>query len=49
MHLFMEQPDCEVTALCDVYIALRNTDFSYFYERYVKDMKKRFPEWVRSS
>jgi len=43
MHLFMEQPDCEVTALCDVYEPYVTRDFSAVHERYVKDMKEKIP------
>ncbi len=43
MHLFMEQPDCEVAALCDVYEPYVTRDFSAVHERYVKDMKEKIP------
>lgn len=43
LHLFMEQPDCEVAALCDVYEPYVTRDFSAVHERYVKDMREKIP------
>ena len=44
LHLFMEQPDCEVAALCDVYEPYVTRDYSAVHERYKKDMGSRIPK-----
>ncbi len=43
LHLFMEQPDCEVAALCDVYEPYITRNYSSVSERYKKDMGTRIP------
>ena len=44
LHLFMEQPDCEVAALCDVYKPYITRDYSQVDPRYTKDMGSRIPQ-----
>jgi predicted dehydrogenase len=44
LHLFMEQPDCEVAALCDVYEPYVTRDYSAVLDRYKKDMGTRIPK-----
>lgn len=44
LHLFMEQPDCEVVALCDVYEPYVTRDYSAVLDRYKKDMGVRIPK-----
>lgn len=44
LHLFMEQPDCEVAALCDVYEPYITRDYSKVDPRYIKDMGTRIPK-----
>lgn len=43
LHLFMEQPDCEVAALCDVYQPYVTRDFATVNDRYKKDMGNKIP------
>ena len=47
LHLFMEQPDCEVAALCDVYEPYVTRDLRV-HERYVRDMKEKIPRMGES-
>lgn len=44
LHLFMEQPDCEVAALCDVYKPYVTRDYSQVDPRYIKDMGSKIPK-----
>src|SRR5690554_5851066 len=44
LHLFMEQPDCEVAGLCDVYEPYVTRDYSTVLDRYKKDMGSRIPK-----
>lgn len=44
LHLFMEQPDCEVAALCDVYEPYVTRDYSAVNSRYIKDMPRQIPK-----
>lgn len=44
LHLFMEQPDCEVAALCDVYKPYITRNYSSVDPRYIKDMGTRIPK-----
>ena len=44
LHLFMEEPDCEVAALCDVYEPYVTRDYSAVLDRYKKDMGTRIPK-----
>lgn len=44
LQLFMEQPDCEVAALCDVYEPYVTRDYSTVLDRYKKDMGNRIPK-----
>lgn len=43
LHLFMEQPDCEIAALCDVYKPYTTRNYSEVNPRYVNDMGSRIP------
>ncbi|NLU29412.1 MAG: Gfo/Idh/MocA family oxidoreductase [Bacteroidales bacterium] len=43
LHLFMEQPDCQVAALCDVYKPYITRDYSQVNPRYIKDIGSRIP------
>jgi predicted dehydrogenase len=43
LHLFMDQPDCEVAALCDVYEPYITRDYSKVDPRYVKSMGEKIP------
>lgn len=44
LHMFMEQPDCEVAALCDVYEPYVLRDYSKVNKRYIKDMERQIPK-----
>lgn len=44
LHLFMEQPDCEVAGLCDVYEPYVTRDYNAVIDRYKKDMGNRIPK-----
>ncbi|WP_352421792.1 Gfo/Idh/MocA family oxidoreductase [Proteiniphilum sp.] len=44
LHLFMEQPDCEVAALCDVYEPYVTRDYSAVNPRYIQDMPRQIPK-----
>ncbi len=44
LHMFMEQPDCEVAALCDVYEPYVTRDYAAVHERYKRDMGARIPK-----
>lgn len=44
LHLFMEQPDCEVAALCDVYEPYITRDYSKVNPRYIRDMPRQIPK-----
>lgn len=44
LHLFMEQPDCEVAGLCDVYKPYTTRDYSTVLPRFIKDMGSRIPK-----
>ncbi len=48
MHLFMNQPDCEVAALCDVYEPYMTRDRSAVHPRYLKDMGGHIPKMGES-
>lgn len=48
MHLFMNQPDCEVAALCDVYEPYMTRDRSAVHPRYLKDMSGHIPKMGES-
>lgn len=43
LQLFMEQPDCEVAALCDIYEPYLQRDRSKVDPRFVKDMPDQVP------
>lgn len=43
LHLFMDQQDCEVAALCDVYEPYITRDYSRVDPRYVKSMGAKIP------
>jgi predicted dehydrogenase len=43
LHGFMEQTDCEVAALCDVYDPYVSRDYSRIDPRYIKLMTNRIP------
>ncbi len=44
LGLFMQQPDCEVTALCDVYEPYLSRDRSKVNERWLKDLTSKIPK-----
>lgn len=44
LHLFMEQPDCEVAGLCDVYQPYTSRNYAAVSPRYIKDMGSRIPK-----
>ncbi|MCW1734757.1 Gfo/Idh/MocA family protein [Anaerorudis cellulosivorans] len=44
LHLFMEQPDCEIAALCDVYKPYLTRDYSKVDPRYIKAMPRQIPK-----
>lgn len=44
LHLFMEQPDCEVAALCDVYEPYMTRDYSKVDPRYIQAMPRQIPK-----
>lgn len=44
LHLFMEQPDCEIAALCDVYQPYLTRDYSKVDLRYIKAMPRQIPK-----
>lgn len=44
LGLFMQQPDCEVTALCDVYDPYLGRDRSKVNERWLKDLTSKIPK-----
>src|SRR5690554_4427394 len=44
LHLFMEHPDCEVAALCDVYEPYITRDYSAVHERYKKRSEEHTSE-----
>ncbi|MDR2915932.1 MAG: Gfo/Idh/MocA family oxidoreductase [Tannerella sp.] len=44
LHLFMEQPDCEVATLCDVYKPYTTRNYTTVLPRYIKDMGSRIPK-----
>lgn len=44
LHLFMEQPDCKVAALCDVYKPYTTRDYSQVNPRYIKEIGSRIPK-----
>jgi predicted dehydrogenase len=46
LHIFMDQPDCEVAALCDVYEPYINRDRSKVDPRYIKDRPGQIPDMV---
>jgi predicted dehydrogenase len=43
MHIFMNQPGCEVAALCDVYEPYMTRDRSAVHPRYIQDMGGQIP------
>jgi predicted dehydrogenase len=43
MHLFMDQPGCEVAALCDVYEPYMSRDRSTVHPRYIRDIGGAIP------
>ncbi|MCE5345156.1 MAG: Gfo/Idh/MocA family oxidoreductase [Bacteroidales bacterium] len=43
LHIFMNQPDCEIAALCDVYEPYITRDRSKVNPRYVKDRPGQIP------
>ena len=43
LHLFMDQPDCEVAALCDVYEPYITRDRSSVDPRYIKTRPRQIP------
>jgi predicted dehydrogenase len=43
LQLFMEQPDCEIAALCDVYEPYVLRDRSRVNSRYIKDLPDQIP------
>lgn len=43
MHLFMNQPDCEVAALCDVYDPYMTSDRGAVHPRHIQDMNRHIP------
>lgn len=43
LHAFMEQPDVEVAALCDVYEPYVSRDYSAVLPRYIKEIGNRIP------
>jgi predicted dehydrogenase len=43
LQLFMEQPDCEIAALCDIYEPYVLRDRSRVNPRYIKDMPDQIP------
>lgn len=43
LKIFMDQPDCEVAALCDVYEPYINRDRSKVDPRYIQDMPGQIP------
>ncbi|WP_071597074.1 Gfo/Idh/MocA family protein [Niabella aurantiaca] len=43
LHLFMEQPDCEVAALCDVYKPYTTRSYARVDPRYIKAMPRQIP------
>jgi predicted dehydrogenase len=48
LQLFMEQPDCEVAALCDIYEPYLMRDRTRVNQRYIKDMPEQVPEMGES-
>lgn len=44
LEIFMDQPDCEVAALCDVYEPYIARDRSKVHPRYLKDMPNKVPK-----
>ena len=44
LKLFMEQPDCEVAALCDVYQPYITRDYSKVNPRYIKNIGRQIPK-----
>ena len=44
LKIFMDQPDCEVAALCDVYEPYITRDRSKVDSRYIKDMPRKIPK-----
>ena len=44
LAIFMDQPDCEVAALCDVYEPYIARDRSKVHPRYLKDMPNKVPK-----
>lgn len=44
LHLFMEQPDCNIAGLCDVYQPYVSRNYAAVNPRYIKDMGSRIPK-----
>jgi predicted homoserine dehydrogenase-like protein len=44
LHIFMDQPDCEIAALCDIYEPYIIRDRSRVDPRYLKDRPGQIPE-----
>ncbi len=44
LHMFMENPDCEVAALCDVYEPYITRDYSKVDPRYIEAMPRQIPK-----
>ena len=44
LGLFMQQPDCEVAALCDIYEPYLHRDRSKVNERWLKDLTDKIPK-----
>lgn len=44
MHEFMNEPDCEIAALCDVYEPYRTRDRSKVDPRYIETRPRRIPQ-----
>src|SRR5690554_6492485 len=48
LHHFMEQPDCEVAGLCDVYQPYTSRNHAAVNPRYIKDMGRTIPKMGES-
>ena len=44
LHLFMQHPDCEIAALCDVYEPYTTRNRDQVHPRYLKDMDSQVPK-----
>jgi predicted dehydrogenase len=48
LQLFMEQPDCEIAALCDIYEPYLQRDHSRVDPRFIRDMPDQVPQMGES-